>query len=92
MSRKPNLRTLALIGFAALALAQIVIDEITVVGSRCGPFEKALAALERRDIDVTSLISQRFPLEQGVQALQKAGEAGVLKVLIDVSTESAATP
>ncbi len=71
-------------GQQTLALAQIVIDEITVVGSRCGPFKDALAALTRKEIDVTSLISKRYPLEEGVQALDAAGQPGVLKVLLDI--------
>ena len=74
-------------GDQTLALAQLVIDEITLVGSRCGPFDKALAALERREIDVTSLISQRFPLQEGLRALETAKQPGVLKVVIDVADE-----
>jgi threonine dehydrogenase-like Zn-dependent dehydrogenase len=66
----------------ALNLAPLVIDEITVVGSRCGPFAPALAALANGTVDVGALISARFPLRDGVQALRSAAEPGRLKVLI----------
>ena len=65
------------------SLAAIVIDEITVVGSRCGPFDKALAALEQRKIDVSSLLSARFAIEDGVNAMHQAAMPGVMKVLLD---------
>lgn len=64
-------------------LAPLVINEISVVGSRCGPFEPALDALARRTVDVESLIAERYALADGEDALRKAGEPGVLKVLID---------
>lgn len=57
-----------------------VLDEITVVGSRCGPFAPALRALERGLIDPTPLISDRFPLAEGVAALDAARSA--VKVLL----------
>jgi threonine dehydrogenase-like Zn-dependent dehydrogenase len=67
---------------SAVNLAPLVINEITVVGSRCGPFPPALHALETRSIDVRSLISKRFALRDGVKALRYAAAPGVLKVLI----------
>ncbi|MAG92800.1 MAG: hypothetical protein CMJ48_03520 [Planctomycetaceae bacterium] len=79
--------TTTIAGDQTLALTQIVIDEIMLVGSRCGPFDKALAALERRDVDVASLISRRFSLQGGLRALEAAKHPGVLKVLIDVADE-----
>jgi threonine dehydrogenase-like Zn-dependent dehydrogenase len=66
----------------AQALNRVVIDEVTVVGSRCGPFAPALEALASGKVDVRSLVSKVFPLEEGVTALKHAGEKGVLKVLI----------
>ncbi|MFI5395399.1 MAG: alcohol dehydrogenase catalytic domain-containing protein [Candidatus Binatia bacterium] len=71
-----------------LNLAPLVINEITVIGSRCGSFPPALRALEAGRIDVQSLISARFPLRDGVQALQVAAVPGVLKVLLQVSPGS----
>jgi threonine dehydrogenase-like Zn-dependent dehydrogenase len=67
-----------------LALAPIVIDEIRVQGSRCGPFAPALRALQQHLIDVRSLISAHYPLEQGIEAFRKAEEKGILKVLISI--------
>lgn len=66
------------------SLAPIVIDEITLVGSRCGPFDVALKALARGQIQVTPLISARFPLSEAVSALRQAGQSPNLKVLLDV--------
>jgi threonine dehydrogenase-like Zn-dependent dehydrogenase len=63
-------------------LAPIVIDEINVVGSRCGPFDDALRGLERREVDVLSLIQRRFKIEEGVDAMAIAGRKGVLKVML----------
>jgi threonine dehydrogenase-like Zn-dependent dehydrogenase len=62
-------------------LAPIVIDEINVVGSRCGPFKEAIKALSEKSVDVTSMIHRRMKIEQGVEAMELAGK-GVLKVLL----------
>jgi threonine dehydrogenase-like Zn-dependent dehydrogenase len=66
----------------SLNLAPIVIDEINVVGSRCGPFKEAVRALAEKSVDVTSLIHRRMKIEQGVEAIELAGRPGVLKVLL----------
>ena len=66
----------------ALNLAPLVIDEINVVGSRCGPFREAIRALAEKRIDVASLIHRRMRLDQAVEALELAGRAGVLKVIL----------
>ena len=68
----------------SLNLAPIVIDEITVVGSRCGPFLPALAALAEGRVDVASLIEARYPLDDGVAALHRAGQRGARKVLLEM--------
>jgi len=62
--------------------ARIVVDEIAIVGSRCGRFGPALDLLKRRAIDVDSLISEEYPLANGVHAMRRAGTRGVLKVLL----------
>jgi threonine dehydrogenase-like Zn-dependent dehydrogenase len=62
----------------------LVVDEITLVGSRCGPFAPALALLRDGRVDVESLIHARYSLDEGVAALEHAGRKGVLKVLIEV--------
>lgn len=59
-----------------------VIDEITVVGSRCGPFEPALRLLRAGLIDPTPLITADLPLAQGVLALTRAAAPGALKILL----------
>lgn len=69
-------------GFDASGL---VVDEVTVVGSRCGPFPPALRLLRTRAVDPRPLISARYPLAQGVEALAHATRPGVLKVLLDFS-------
>jgi threonine dehydrogenase-like Zn-dependent dehydrogenase len=67
-----------------LDLAPIVIDEIRVQGSRCGPFAPALRALSQKLVDVRPLISARYTLDEGLDAFKRAGEKGVLKVLMRV--------
>ncbi|HMK34539.1 MAG TPA: alcohol dehydrogenase catalytic domain-containing protein [Desulfomonilaceae bacterium] len=62
--------------------AALVIDEITVVGSRCGRFAPALKLLDLGLVDPAPLISGVFPLEQAEAALRKAQEAGAFKVLV----------
>jgi len=65
-------------------LSPIVINEITVVGSRCGSFPPAIRFLEQNAIDTESLISKRFPLGRGFAALRAAKESDVLKVVLDI--------
>ena len=69
-------------GEAVLDLASFVVDEIRLVGSRCGPFSPALRLLEKAVIDPTDLISEVHQLNDGIQALEEASRAGVLKVLL----------
>lgn len=64
-------------------LSQLVVNEINLVGSRCGPFPPAIRLLERKLVDVKSLIHDRYPLSSGANAFQKANEKGVLKILIE---------
>ena len=74
-------------GEQTLALAPIVIDEVRVIGSRCGPFPDAIAALDAGHVSVKPLISDRFPLDNAVAALQHTASQPVLKVLLDVAEE-----
>jgi threonine dehydrogenase-like Zn-dependent dehydrogenase len=71
---------------AACHLAPVVIDEVTIVGSRCGPFPRAIEALQRQEVDVAPLISARFPLEHVETALAAARTPPNLKVLLDISS------
>jgi threonine dehydrogenase-like Zn-dependent dehydrogenase len=73
-------------GTQTLAWAPFVIDEVTLVGSRCGPFDRALDALEHGLVDVEPLITDRFSLSKGLIALQRAQQKGALKVLIEMNT------
>jgi threonine dehydrogenase-like Zn-dependent dehydrogenase len=66
-----------------LDLSPLVIDEIQLLGSRCGPFPPALAALGSGEIDVAPLVSERLPLAQADEALRRARQPGTLKVLIE---------
>ncbi len=64
-------------------LTQLVVDEITLVGSRCGPFPAALAAMARHRYPFDRLVSARFPLSRGSEAFAEACRPGRLKVLVD---------
>lgn len=61
---------------------RVVVDEITIVGSRCGRFEPALQLLADGKIDVSGLISEEFSLADGIKAMQTAQAKGVMKVLL----------
>jgi threonine dehydrogenase-like Zn-dependent dehydrogenase len=65
-------------------LNSMVVDELTLIGSRCGPFSPAIEALASRSIDVAPLITKVFPLGDGVEAIEYASRKGVLKVLLRV--------
>jgi threonine dehydrogenase-like Zn-dependent dehydrogenase len=60
----------------------IVVKEITVVGSRCGPFARSLAILRLGNVDPTPLITQLFPLAEAANAIGYAQKRGVMKVLL----------
>lgn len=62
--------------------ARFVVDEITILGSRCGRFQPALDLLKKGAIDIDSLISEEYPLARGVHAMERAGKKGVLKVFL----------
>jgi len=69
-------------GAAPVETWPIVVKEITVVGSRCGPFAKAIALLRSGEVDPTLLITRTFPLDQTPAAIQFAQRAGIMKVLL----------
>ena len=62
--------------------SSIVVDEVTLIGSRCGPFEPALSLLALGKVDPEPLIEATYPLDQGLLAFEKAAQPGVLKVLL----------
>jgi threonine dehydrogenase-like Zn-dependent dehydrogenase len=69
-------------GATRMDTTRIVVDEINVVGSRCGRFAPALDLLRRGAVDVESLISEQYALADGVRAMKRATERGVIKVLL----------
>ena len=69
-------------GDVSLDLSMVVVDEVTIVGSRCGPFPAALRLLEGRLLDVEPLIQETCSLEDGLVAFGRAAASGVLKVLL----------
>jgi threonine dehydrogenase-like Zn-dependent dehydrogenase len=64
------------------SLAPIVINEVTVIGSRCGLFPPALEALEQRNVSVTPLIEKTYPLAAGLDAVVHARAHGCRKILL----------
>ena len=62
--------------------SSIVVDEITIIGSRCGPFAPALRLMEEKVVDPFALIAAEYRLDEGLKALEEAAQAGVLKVLL----------
>ena len=70
-------------GEAAVDLARFVVDEITLVGSRCGPFAPALGPLARGEVDPRPLVDARYPLADAVAAFEHAARPGALKILVD---------
>jgi threonine dehydrogenase-like Zn-dependent dehydrogenase len=71
-------------GAAPIETWPIVVKELTVVGSRCGPFAKAIALLRSGAIDPRSLITRTFPMNQAPTAIRFAQKPGVMKVLLKV--------
>jgi alcohol dehydrogenase len=65
--------------------APVIVNEITLIGSRCGRFEPALALLEKQKIDVEPMISERMPLTDAAKAFEQAAKRGVLKVLLSTT-------
>lgn len=62
----------------------VVINELSLIGSRCGPFLPAINAIASRDIDLFSLISDVFKLEDGLKAFENAKKKGVIKVILKI--------
>ncbi len=70
-------------GEMTLNLSPVVVDEITIVGSRCGPFAPALRLLEKKEVDPTVLIAAEFGLTDGLRAFEEAEKRGMLKVVVN---------
>jgi threonine dehydrogenase-like Zn-dependent dehydrogenase len=69
-------------GLVEADLSSLVVDEIQVVGSRCGPFAAALRLLALGLVDVTSLIEAQYPVDEALAALEHARRRSALKVLV----------
>jgi threonine dehydrogenase-like Zn-dependent dehydrogenase len=65
----------------------LVVDEITLMGSRCGPFKPALELLAQHNIDVEPLIQAHYSLEEGLAAFEQAGQRGTMKVLLEMNQD-----
>lgn len=70
-------------GEMSVNFSSIVVDEINLVGSRCGPFAPALRLMESKQVDPTVLIAEEFRLGDALKAFERAAQPGVLKVLVE---------
>ena len=70
-------------GEITINLSSVVVDELTLLGSRCGPFKPALKLLDGRQVDPLPLIAGRYSLAQGKEAFEHAAQPGTLKVLLE---------
>jgi len=68
-------------------LSPMVINEITMIGSRCGQFKDGLALIEKRRPPLIRLIEKTYHLEDGLQAFGHAQKRGVLKILLDMTIQ-----
>lgn len=71
-------------GLPPANLTRVAVDEIRVIGSRCGPFDAALRLLAADLVDVESLIEARFNFDDSIQAIHHAAQPGALKILLDL--------
>src|SRR4051794_9663093 len=69
-------------GMVPVDTAPVIVNELTLVGSRCGRFEEALPLIDHELIRVEEMVADRFPLSQARAAFARAAERGVLKVLL----------
>jgi threonine dehydrogenase-like Zn-dependent dehydrogenase len=70
-------------GEVAVDFSSVVVNEVTLVGSRCGPFVPAIQLLQRGLVDPVSLIEARYSLSEGPAAFQHAGRSGAMKILLN---------
>jgi threonine dehydrogenase-like Zn-dependent dehydrogenase len=70
-------------GAAPVETWPIVVKELNIIGSRCGPFDKAIALLRSGQVDLKPLITKTFPLAEAAKAIQFAQKSGVMKVLLE---------
>jgi alcohol dehydrogenase len=75
-------------GAAPVETWPIVVKELTLVGSRCGPFDKAIALLQSGKVDPRPLITRIYPLNDAQEAVRYAQERGVMKVLLKANSQA----
>jgi threonine dehydrogenase-like Zn-dependent dehydrogenase len=75
-------------GHLTFDASSLVVDEITLIGSRCGPFPPALQVISQEQVDVKYLIQSHYPLDEAIAAFDRAQERGILKVLLEIGAES----
>jgi threonine dehydrogenase-like Zn-dependent dehydrogenase len=75
-------------GHLTFDASSLVVDEITLIGSRCGPFPQALQLISQEQVDVKYLIQSHYPLDEAIAAFDRAQERGILKVLLEIGAES----
>lgn len=69
---------------APVNLTSLVVNEVNLVGSRCGPFADAAAMLARREVDVTAMVTKTYKLDQALEALDAAEDPANIKVLLQI--------
>ena len=69
-------------GDVNLNLSKLVVDEITLIGSRCGNYPAGLRALASGLVQVGEMVDSVYSLDEGLKAIERASQPGVLKVLI----------
>jgi threonine dehydrogenase-like Zn-dependent dehydrogenase len=72
-------------GLPEADLTRVVVDEIAVVSSRCGPFDAAIRALQNGLVDVEPLVEAHFSLDEALSAFDTAGQRGMLKIILDIA-------
>jgi threonine dehydrogenase-like Zn-dependent dehydrogenase len=72
-------------GNISFNMAEVVIQEISLIGSRCGPFPPAIRLLKSGHIRVDPLIHAHYPLTEGIMAMEKAAQPGSLKVMLHMT-------
>ena len=72
-------------GAPSINLTKVVVGELNIIGSRCGPFEPAVRLLAGRKISPEEMVEARYPLAEGLQAFEHAAKSGVRKILLEIS-------
>lgn len=70
-----------------VSLTMVVVDEVSLIGSRCGPFEPAIRMLANRQVEVDQLIQARYSIQEGLKAFDHAATKGTLKVMVSMTNE-----